>query len=105
MLASSLATRTRERSGINAKVIWPVRWDHSEVTSRTPTTGRSTEAGCSATLIIVRKSRSAASATAAVTATAMTVITTTEARSQKPALVSVILRSSTRVRRARPGRV
>ncbi len=42
----SLAPRTRERTGTSAKVIIPVRWDHSEVTSRMPVTGSSTAAGC-----------------------------------------------------------
>ena len=46
-LAISLAPRTRERTGTSAKVIIPVRWDHSEVTSRMPTTGSRMAAGCS----------------------------------------------------------
>ena len=46
-LAISLAPRTRERTGTSAKVIIPVRWDHSEVTSRMPRTGSRTAAGCS----------------------------------------------------------
>ena len=44
-----MATRTRERTGTSAKVIIPVRWDHSEVTSRMPATGSRTAAGCSPT--------------------------------------------------------
>jgi len=45
----SLAPRTRERIGTSANVIIPVRWDHSEVTSRIPTTGSRTAAGFSPT--------------------------------------------------------
>src|SRR3954449_3074327 len=44
-LAMSLAPRTRERTGTSAKVISPVRWDHSEVTSRMPRTGSRTADG------------------------------------------------------------
>lgn len=47
-LATSLAPRTRERTGTSANVMSPVRCDHSDVTSRTPATGRRTAAGCSA---------------------------------------------------------
>ena len=49
MLAISLAPRTRERTGTSAKVIIPVRWDHSEVTSRMPATGSRKAAGFSPT--------------------------------------------------------
>src|SRR5215212_8067983 len=48
-LVISLAPTTRERTGTSAKVIIPVRWDHSEVTSRIPVIGSSTAAGCSPT--------------------------------------------------------
>ena len=48
-LATSLAPRTRERTGTSAKVIIPVRWDHSEVTSRMPAIGSRTAAGLSPT--------------------------------------------------------
>jgi hypothetical protein len=58
--AARVATSTRERTGTSVKVIWPVHWDHSEVTSRMPTIGRSTLAGWSATSISDRKSRSPA---------------------------------------------
>ena len=62
-LAISLAPRTRERTGTSAKVIIPVRWDHSEVTSRIPAIGSSTAAGCSPTSRTAAKVWSAASPT------------------------------------------
>src|SRR3954451_6267138 len=44
-LAMSLAPRTRVRTGTSANVISPVRWDHSEVTSKIPRTGSRTADG------------------------------------------------------------
>lgn len=38
-LAASLAAMTRWRSGTSAKVVRAVRWDHSLVTERMPSTG------------------------------------------------------------------
>src|SRR5215216_485524 len=81
-LAISLAPRTRERTGTSAKVIIPVRCDHSEVTSRMPTTGSRTAAGFTATLRTAAKLWSAASPTTERRTTAITVIATVAICSQ-----------------------
>ena len=90
-----MAPTTRERTGTSAKVIIPVRWDHSEVTSRMPTTGSSTAAGCSPMPRMEAKVWSAASPVTVRAITATTVIATVATCSQKPARVLTILRSST----------
>ena len=104
-LATSLAPRTRERTGTSAKVIIPVRWDHSEVTSRMPS-DRQQDGG--------RQQPDAEDGREGVVGRVAgdqsgdhddhgehDVATC----SQKPARVSTILRSSTATRRPRPGRV
>jgi hypothetical protein len=85
-------------------VIIPVRWDHSEVTSRIPTTGSSTAAGSSPTLRTEAKVWSAASPVTERAMTATRVVATVATWSQKPARVSTILRSSTVTRRPMRGR-
>jgi hypothetical protein len=103
-LASSLATITSPRRGTRAKVTIPVRCDHSEVTSRIPTMGSSTLAGATAIASISRSVWSCAWPNRQSSATTATVSRTTANCSQKPARVSVILRSSTAVSRVSPGR-
>ena len=103
MLAISLAPRMRDRTGTSAKVIIPVRWDHSEVTSRIPATGNSTAAGRRPTLRTEAKVWSAASPATERAMTATTVIATVATWSHKPARVLSILRSSTATRRPRRG--
>src|SRR5215208_8382608 len=103
-LATTFAPRTRERTGTSANVISPVRWVHSEVTSRMPRTGNRTAAGCSPASTTDWNVWSAASPTSKRTTTTTTVSATMATCSQKPARVSTILRSSTATRRPRPGR-
>src|ERR671933_699415 len=103
-LAMSLAPRTRERTGTSANVISPVRWDHSEVTSRMPSTGSRTADGWSLASRTDWNVWLALSPTTRRTTTTTTVSATMATWSQKPARVSTILRSSTATRRPRPGR-
>ena len=101
----SLAPTTRERTGTSANVIIPVRWDHSEVTSRMPATGSRTAAGFTPSVRTEAKVWSAAVPATERPITATTVSATVATCIQKPARVSTILRSSTATRRPRPGRV
>ena len=103
--ASSLAAITRVRRGTRLNVICAVRCDHSEETSSTPTTGPRMLAGWIAAAehdlerLVLRLAEIDRIAT-----TPMIVSATIASCSQKPARVSVILRSSTSVSRPRPGR-
>jgi hypothetical protein len=81
-----------------------VRWDHSELTTRIPTTGRSTTTGAVATESISRSVWSSASPAKPRITTAATASPTVLSSSQKPARVSLILRSSTAVSQVRLGR-
>jgi hypothetical protein len=103
MLARSLAPRTRERTGRSVKVIMPVRWDHSDVTSRMPATGSRTAAGCSPTVRMEAKVWSVAFPAITRTRTTNAVSATMATCSQRPARVLSILRSSTATRRPRRG--
>ena len=105
MPASSLAASTRERRGTSVNVICAVRCDHSEDTSSTPTIGPRMLAGWIATLSRLSNVLSGGTAKMAITVTSTTVSAAIASCSQKPARVSVILRSSTAVSRPRPGRV
>src|SRR4051794_23941000 len=105
MLATILAATTRERTGTSAKVIIPVRWDHSEVTSRMPAIGSRTAAGFTPTSSTAANVWSAASPTTARTATTSTVRATVATCSQNPARVLTVLRSSTATSRPRPGAI
>ena len=61
MPASSFAISTRDRWGTSVNVISDVRCDHSEVTSRMPTTGPRSESGAVATTTNSRSVRSRSS--------------------------------------------
>jgi hypothetical protein len=97
--AASFAVSTRPRSGTSVNVVSAVRWDHSLVTERMPSTGSRTADGNWAN---VKKSRNfcssfgaASSKITAVAAAASPMMIS----NHSPARVSVSLRSSTTVRR------
>ena len=85
-------------------MICAVRCDHSEDTSSTPTTGPRMLAGWIAALSTISNVWSSGSAQIAIATTTKIVSAAIASCSQKPARVSVILRSSTSVSRPRPGR-
>jgi hypothetical protein len=93
--ASTLASTTRERLVTRANVVSAVRWDHSLVTHRIARTGRRTEHGSWATEKASCRVRSLSSPSAMRRTAAASVVATMTNSSQKPARVSVILRSST----------
>ena len=103
--APSLAANTRVRRGTRANVINEVRCDHSELISRTPTMGSSELAGHNAIHMRSWNVRSCGSARMSATTTKAIISPRLKSWSQKPARVSTILRSSTPVRRASPGRL
>jgi len=95
---------TRVRFGTSVNVCCAVRCDHSEETSRVPITGRRFTDGCIAASSIVSNVWSDVSPNPTRIPAIASVSATTAHWSQKPARVSVILRSSTSVRRTSEGR-
>jgi hypothetical protein len=81
-----------------------VRWPHSLVTDRIPSTGSSSETTHSVPWNRAWKFWSFASPAIRVIATIAAASSSMISSSQKPARVSAILRSSTRVSRGRPAR-
>ena len=100
-----LAPITRSRPGTSEKVVSAVRWDHSLVTARMPSTGRISETTQIAPRNISARFWSSALPQIAVTVTITAASRPTISSSQKPARVSTILRSSTPDSVGRLGRV
>jgi hypothetical protein len=103
--ASSFATTTRVRSGTSVNVVSAVRCDHSLVTSSRPTIGSSTETMPTQSPNSEANVWSSGSPAASTMTTTASALRTTSSSSQKPARVSVALRSSTEVRRGIRGAV
>ena len=97
---ASLAQAMRMRRGSRPKVTRPVRWLHSDVTARMPTTGRMSAIGI---VVAWRYSPKACwpPSLKNMIVRAMAMIAPMPISSQRPARVSSILRSSTWTRRAK----